>query len=342
MDRLILLPESPAKNDGYGKAVRSDLARLEPTRRDLVVVYTSIDRVDLPEAVVIPRPSRRSPRRARNLLRGRCPPELDASELRPWVSGRTFDQVFCGDTPLYRAARDLFPETPITVRFHNLFLLGRTRHAFLGTRLDPGLRIHLRLVAELEREILLDRRVTPIFITPQELRFAELLCRREGATWWSVVNPPDTEPLGPPAAPLLLYFGSVSAHLKLGVVRLAEEIVPAIRRVCPEVELHLYGRDTEQFDAPARGVHGHGFFEGTGLPRAGEGLFVVPDLVGGGIKIKVSDLLAAGVPFITTPFGTEGYDLPDRPDILVEELDGWPEVIIDYLRGCGLVSGGRA
>jgi hypothetical protein len=41
--------------------------------------------------------------------------------------------------------------------------------------------------------------------------------------------------------------------------------------------------------------------------------------IGAGIKLKLIDTMAAGLPFVTTPTGAEGLGLADLEDVLVAE-----------------------
>jgi hypothetical protein len=103
----------------------------------------------------------------------------------------------------------------------------------------------------------------------------------------------------------------------------------------PEVELYLYGSGTEAFESPGSGIHGCGRYPGDDVPFQGDALYVVPDAVGGGIKVKVRDLLIARVPFITTHFGAEGYDLGGSPHVLIADIDDWPSMIATYFSRIG-------
>jgi hypothetical protein len=62
----------------------------------------------------------------------------------------------------------------------------------------------------------------------------------------------------------------------------------------------------------------------------GNGLFVIPDLLGGGIKVKTGDALRQGVPFVTTPFGAEGYEFDHCEGRIVAELPDWSDRINMY------------
>jgi hypothetical protein len=102
----------------------------------------------------------------------------------------------------------------------------------------------------------------------------------------------------------------------------------------------MWGVGTERFANPQNGVYGHGFRRENGLPFDGDGLFVIPDLLGGGIKIKTGDALADGRAFITTPFGMEGYEPAHDPNVLTADFESWPAVTTSYFKQIGATSEG--
>lgn len=338
--RLMLLPCEPGTGHGYAIAVAADLARLQPGPGDVVLV-----RADRP----VP-PGERfrafgTPARweqVGNLLRGRPSSEISEARIRGALAGLEgpFDEIFAGEIFFYRALRRMFPEALIRVRTHNLFSLVRCRQ--WAGRLPTQARHALNMwqYSRLEREILADRKVELVFITEEEAAFARLLWPSLRGAWWPVVDPglAPAADIRPPTAPRVVHFGSTAAaHTAIGVKRLCRQVWPRVRAALPEAELHLFGHGSERFDDRARGIHGHGRHPGAGLPLAGGALFCVPDIHGMGIKLKVADLLKAGVPFITTPLGLSGYRLPPHPHILVRDLDDWVEAIPAYFRAQGLI-----
>jgi hypothetical protein len=100
----------------------------------------------------------------------------------------------------------------------------------------------------------------------------------------------------------------------------------------------MFGSGSKNWNDPAHGVIGHGFYDGDGLPLDGDALFACPDLLGGGIKIKVGDWLSWGLPIIATPFALDGYQLPQLNNMITAEIDDWEDAIIDYFDGLGISS----
>lgn len=337
--RLLVFPCAPGRGDGYSIAVSADVARLAPGPEDVV-----IHRVLHPSAPQGPVRTLGTPTRLEqvwNLLRGRPSSELSEGAFRRCLEGlpQAFDEVFSGEIFFYRALRRLFPDLRIQVRTHNLFSLVRCRQ-LLG-RFPTNLRhtLNMHQYSKLEMEILADRNVTLIFITEEELAFARLLSPALHGECWPVVDPHLAAPasLRPPTVPRLVHFGSsAAAHTAIGLDALCRTVIPRLRARVPEVELHLFGHGSERYDDRTHGIHGHGRHPGEGLPFGGDALFCIPDIHGMGIKLKVADLLRAGVPFISTPLGLSGYHLPPHPHILVRDLEDWPEGIHAYFHSHGL------
>jgi hypothetical protein len=327
--RLIVLPCDPFSPGGYNRVAGDDLRRLGSAPDDLVCVYLQQGRSSAQSHAIVHRPRRGSIRQIANAMSLRPFSDVWASQLRPIIKGKRISQIFCGDVIFYNALRRLFPGVPMVVRFHNFFGLAMSRWKWRCDHIDIHFRLTLSLTARLERRICLDRLVRPIFINPRERDFFELMWPGRVSEVWGVatVASPDVRR---PTSPRLIYMGSTASHQVVGIRVLTDRVMPEIRRRHPEWELHLWGDGTERFDRRASGVFGHGFWTGSGLPMNGDGLFVIPDLLGGGIKVKTGDSLRAGSAFITTPFGAEGYEFEPIDGRIVAELDAWPDAIESY------------
>ncbi|GLH68486.1 hypothetical protein GETHPA_00190 [Geothrix rubra] len=337
--RLLVFPCAPGKGDGYSIAVSADVARLAPGPED--VVLHRVPRPSAPQGQVRTLGTPTRAEQVWNLLRGRPSSELSEGAFRRCLEGlpQAFEEVFSGEIFFYRALRHLFPEARIQVRTHNLFSLVRCRQMLAHLPTNARHTLNMHQYSKLEMEILADRNVTMIFITEEELAFARLLSPGLRGECWPVVDPrlAVSGSLHPPTVPRLVHFGSsAAAHTAIGLEILCRRVIPRLRMRMPEVECHLFGHGSERFHDPARGVIGHGRYPGEGLPFGGDALFCIPDIHGMGIKLKVADLLRAGVPFVSTPLGLSGYHLAPDPHILVRELDDWPEGIHAYFQSHGL------
>jgi hypothetical protein len=333
--RLIVLPCDPDSPGGYNRVAADDLRRLGAAPGDVVCVYLQRGRKASPGHLVVQRPGRGSIRQFVNLASMRPFSDVWTSQLRPLLRGQAFDEIFCGDVIFYNALRSMFPHRPLTVRFHNLFGLAQARYAWRHGDIDLHFRLTLDLTARLERRICSDPLVHPVFINPREQEFYRLMWPTRPSDVWGVKVDAAAAVSGI-SQPRLLYLGGTASHQVVGISYLIERVLPALSDLRRDVELHLWGDGTERFSKPLARVFGHGFWQGDGLPDGGNGLFVIPDLLGGGVKVKTGDALRDGVPFITTPFGAEGYEVPNATGRIVAEMDEWASEIAAFFRTQGV------
>jgi glycosyltransferase involved in cell wall biosynthesis len=128
---------------------------------------------------------------------------------------------------------------------------------------------------------------------------------------------------GEPALPrddVLLFVGNY-AHPpnRDAAAWLAREILPLVRRKRPGVELQLVGSeptpDVTALAGPGVVVTGH--VPSVAPYLAGCSVFVAPLRLGGGVRMKLLEALAAGVPVVTTTVGAAGLDAVPGRDLLV-------------------------
>jgi GT2 family glycosyltransferase len=104
-------------------------------------------------------------------------------------------------------------------------------------------------------------------------------------------------------------------------VRLVEDVMPILWETKPELELEILGANptsaVRELQKPRVDVVGFVPDPVERLSRAR--VHVHPLRYGAGIKLKLIDTMAAGLPFVTTPTGAEGLGLGDLEDVLVAE-----------------------
>jgi len=91
---------------------------------------------------------------------------------------------------------------------------------------------------------------------------------------------------------------------------LIDNIWPNVAQYNNECKLTLAGRGSQQFlegcDSVPSSVNALGYVENLAKLYRKSQLFVAPLLDGGGIKIKILEAMAYGIPIVTTPIGVEG------------------------------------
>ncbi|MBC8102955.1 MAG: glycosyltransferase [Cytophagales bacterium] len=189
--------------------------------------------------------------------------------------------------------------------------------------------------------------------------FAELL-RGTGAAATVRVTPIGVDsgyfaPRNSPSrvSPMILTVGTMYWPPNVAGVRwFCAEILPLIRRQAPDACFQIVGtKPTPAVRALAR--TGQGCIRVTGtVPdvrpfMADCGVFVVPLRAGSGMRVKILNALAMGLPVVSTTLGAEGIAVTDRENILLADT---PEafaaavirVLADRALAARLGAGGRA
>ena len=106
-----------------------------------------------------------------------------------------------------------------------------------------------------------------------------------------------------------------------GIERLVRRIWPEVQRQAPQATLQVAGRGTDALLAgeSQRGVEVLGEVPSSATFLGGLSLLVYPLDRGSGMKVKVLEALACGLPVVTTPAGAEGIEAGDG--IIVEQSD---------------------
>lgn len=335
---LYLFPECPTLSNGYGIIVNSDFLKLNPSNKDTIIWYTNSIENPLQREFdyVLKRPKAFNFKRFKNMLFNKVGSEVNYSEIL-FLKNLEFDSIFCGDVLFYRALRKLFPSKCITVRFHNCFSRIVDRKRLLKIGIDIKFSIDLQLMYALEQEIFLDKNVKKIFISEEDRAYYNLMTGENDATILGVdvdiengiskrsIRKFDNK---------LIWFGGVESHKKKSVIWFVENVFPLIKAEIPSVEFHLWGNRTKDFNNPKSGIYGHGYYSGIDFPMKDNALYLNPDIIGGGVKVKLKTYLEEGISFISTPFGYEGYkfDYIDDSFCIVKDKEIWAESIIELLK----------
>lgn len=134
-----------------------------------------------------------------------------------------------------------------------------------------------------------------------------------------------TSPIrGRSAGPVLIMVGLLTYEPNRdGAAHLAADILPLVRRRCPDAQFHVVGRhggDTAV--ASWRGLSGVavlGEVADVGAELAAADIAVVPIRFGGGTRIKILEAFAHRIPVVSTTVGCEGLDVVDGEHLLVAD-----------------------
>ena len=105
-----------------------------------------------------------------------------------------------------------------------------------------------------------------------------------------------------------------------GVTWFAEEVFPLVMKECPQAHFVAVGKQPPKvIKAMGRQVLAPGFVENTDSYWANARVFVVPLRAGGGMRVKILDAWARGIPIVSTTIGAEGITYQPGKDILVAD-----------------------
>ena len=129
-----------------------------------------------------------------------------------------------------------------------------------------------------------------------------------------------------------------------GVVWFAREIWPAVVRALPQARLHLFGAD-RRAEGPATLMHEE-LHESRDAYAPGA-ILVVPLRIASGVRVRILEAWARGVPVVATRAAVEGLDVADGHGVrLADTADAFVRVIGELRESSDarerLVSAGRA
>lgn len=134
----------------------------------------------------------------------------------------------------------------------------------------------------------------------------------------------------------LLFVGSHPHPAnKDAATRLVREILPLVHAELPDVTLHLAGDDPdhEMRALASDKVRALGWVADLEPLYRQARLFVAPLRLGAGMKGKVGESVAYGLPVVTTPLGAEGMRLVNGHDVLVaDDNEDLAQMIVEAYR----------
>jgi polysaccharide biosynthesis protein PslH len=127
-----------------------------------------------------------------------------------------------------------------------------------------------------------------------------------------------------PSAGRLLHIGTMYWPPNVdGVIWFIKEVLPLIHAKRPEVEFDVVGARPPQelLDqaAKSREVNVTGYVEDPTPYLRKAGAMVVPLRAGGGMRVKILNALAQGLPVVTTSIGCEGIDVEHGHQVMIAD-----------------------
>ncbi|WP_229677890.1 glycosyltransferase [Caldovatus sediminis] len=203
---------------------------------------------------------------------------------------------------------------------HDVF---HRRHASLSAR---GLRLHpASLTREEECGLLRLARVVAAIQPEEEALLRALLPDRRVLCAPMPAVPRPRPPSVAREPGLLAFVGSDSVHNLDGIRWFLAEVWPLLRRLLPGARLEICGSVGRALGPGLpRGVRARGIVPDLAPVLHRAACAVAPVLAGSGLKIKLLDCVAHGLPVVTTPVGAEGFaPTPDRPFAVATDAEAF-------------------
>jgi glycosyltransferase involved in cell wall biosynthesis len=204
----------------------------------------------------------------------------------------------------------------------------------LWETMSPGLRKWLlgrdwRLLKEYEGQMV--RTFDAVLAVSQQDRAALLEAAGEEREITVIPIAIDTEEAGlvvrEPGANHILHLGTMYWPPNIdGVTWFLREVFPHIRRHRPAAVFDVVGSrppsDLQELGRADSGINVTGYVDDVTPYLQRAGAFVVPLRAGGGMRVKILNALAEGIPIVSTKLGCEGIDVADGRDILIADSPG--------------------
>jgi glycosyltransferase involved in cell wall biosynthesis len=135
-----------------------------------------------------------------------------------------------------------------------------------------------------------------------------------------------------------------------GICWFAEQVFGQVLAAVPDALLTVIGKQPParlmQLDLPRQNLEITGYVEDPTPYLAETAVFIVPLHAGGGMRVKILDAWAWGLPIVSTTVGAEGIETRPGQNILIaDQAASFAQAVIDLLRqpalGRGLGESGR-
>jgi glycosyltransferase involved in cell wall biosynthesis len=105
----------------------------------------------------------------------------------------------------------------------------------------------------------------------------------------------------------ILFIGSKSSHNVDGLLWFLEEIWPGVKQRHPSATLDVVGSVCEEISGQYIGINKHHVVKDIAQVAQHAAFAINPIKSGSGLKIKMLDYLAHGLPIVTSPVGVQGF-----------------------------------
>lgn len=138
----------------------------------------------------------------------------------------------------------------------------------------------------------------------------------------------DTQEVRPiernPGADHILHIGTMFWPPNVdGILWFAREVYPLIKEKRPGVTFDVVGArppaEVQELEKEDSSIHVSGYVEDPQEYLQQAGVMVVPLRAGGGMRVKILNALAQGLPIVTTTIGCEGIAIEDGRDLLIAD-----------------------
>jgi O-antigen biosynthesis protein len=241
--------------------------------------------------------------------------------LKERHAGVIFEFFHCAERWI-DMVRDLRPDLPVAVDSVDLHFVREDRAAEYSA---DKVRV-LEEARRTQRRELAVYRAADIVITVTDRDRKVLLEHEPGATATVIPNIHTMADIVPTVRARrrhsMLFVGGFN-HLPNvdAVLFLTKEVFPRVRRVLPDVTLTVVGDSAprEVRKASSKGVVVAGWVPEVGPYLASHIVSVAPVRFGAGMKGKVGEAMAAGLPVVATSVAAEGMELQHGVDVLIAD-----------------------
>ena len=150
-----------------------------------------------------------------------------------------------------------------------------------------------------------------------------------------------TGDFGPAEPNSVVYTGAMTYYVNFEAMKwFLGEIWPRVTSQVPDAKLYMCGKYTgvpvEQLPQYDNAILG-GYYPDIRPRIAQSTVSIVPELLGGGTRIKVLEAMALGTPVVSTQSGANGLNLTDGHDILItDEPNAFADSVVRVLKDAAL------